>query len=59
MKLILTVFLGIAILAAIVSLFAGLFTMGGKHSNLLMRARIISQLSAVGLMALYFLLYGL
>jgi hypothetical protein len=58
LRLIITILLGIAIGGGVLSLFAGLFSMGKRHSNLLMRVRIGSQLTAVGLMLLYFLIFS-
>jgi hypothetical protein len=58
LRLIITILLGIAIGGVVLSLFAGLFSMGKRHSNLLMRVRIGSQLTAVGLMLLYFLIFS-
>ncbi len=54
--------IGIAMLAVAIVLMAGLVSMGfdnlisEKHSNLLMRWRVILQGVAVGLMALAFLI---
>lgn len=54
--------IGIAMLAVAIVLMAGLVSMGfdnlisEKHSNLLMRWRVILQGGAVGLMALAFLI---
>lgn len=54
--------IGIAMLAVAIVLMAGLVSMGfdnlisEKHSNLLMRWRVILQGAAVGLMALAFLI---
>ncbi len=58
LRLVLTILLGIAIGVVILSLFAGLFSMGKRHSNLMMRVRIGSQLTAVGLMLVYFLVFS-
>jgi Hypoxia induced protein conserved region len=54
--------IGLAMIAVVVSLFAGLFTMarGGemnrRHGNTLMRWRVASQATAIILVAIYFLL---
>lgn len=62
LQLVLPYLIGLSLLAVVGTLFGGLAIMsrggaqGARRSNLLMRARVVAQATALGLIALWFVL---